>query len=256
MQVSVLAGEGRAGEAESVWREAGLPDDAAACLDRTTRTWREMEALSCARLRLSIAQERFAEARAFAEALSASAAESGLRRTLMRALALAIVLEDRAGDPAGQRRRLEEFLTLFAETDYAWAAVCERRVCLPAVERFLGDAGDSPLCEPAEALLAAMQSADADPALELSEREREILSRLDTGTDKEIAAELDLTTEGVRYHLRKLFSRLGANNRNEAVQRAQELDLLSDDSRRFPGNARGRSAQPQTRETPPPGRSA
>ena len=151
-----------------------------------------MEALSCARLRLSIAQERFAEA------LSASAAEGGLRRTLMRALALGMVLEDRAGNPARQRRRLEEFLTLFAETDYAWAAVCERRVCLPAVERFLGDAGDSPLREPAEALLAAMQSADADPALELSEREREILSRLDTGTDKEIAAELDLTTEGVR----------------------------------------------------------
>ena len=226
MRVSLLAAEGLAGEAERFWREAGLPEDAAGCLDRKTQTWREMEALSCARLRLSIAQERFDEARAFAAALRASTAGGGLRRTLMRALVLAIVLEDRAGDPTRQRRRLEEFLALFAETDYAWSAVCERRVCLPAVERFLDDAGDSRLREPAQALLAVMRSADADPALELSAREREILSRLDAQSDKAIAAELGLTTNGVRYHLRKLFSRLGATNRSEAVRRAREIGLF------------------------------
>ena len=229
MRVSLLAADGLAGEAECCWRETGLPEDPAACLDRKTQTWREMEALSCAQLRLSIAQERFDEARTFAEALCASAAAGGLRRTLMRALVLAVLLEDRAGDPARQRGHLEAFLTLFAETDYAWYAVWERRVCLPVVERYLEDAAASPLREPAEALLAAMRSADADPALELSVREREILSRLDARSDKAIAAELDLTTNGVRYHLRKLFSRLGATSRDQAVQRAREIGLFPGD---------------------------
>ena len=226
MRVSLLAAEGLGGEAERCWREAGLPQDAEHCLDLTAQSWREMEALSCARLRLSIAQERFAEARAFAEALRASAAAAGLRRTLMRTLVLSLVLEDRAQDPARQRSHLEEFLALFAETDYAWSAVCERRACLPALEGFLADAGRSPLREPGETLLAAMREADADPALELSEREREILLRLETGSDKAIATELGLTASGVRYHLRKLFSRLGATGRDEAVRRARESGLL------------------------------
>ena len=249
MRVSLLAAEGLAGEAERFWREAGLPEDAAACLDPKAQTWREMEALSCARLRLSIAQERVDEARAFAEALRASTAAGGLRRTLMRALVLAVVLEDRVGDPVRQRGHLEEFLTLFAETDYAWSAVCERRVCLPAVARFLDDAGCSLLRDPAQALLTAMRSADADPALELSAREREILSHLDTKSDKAIAAELGLTTSGVRYHLRRLFSRLGATSRDEAVRRARETGLFPDGGVHSPYDDAGAEAQ----ETQRPG---
>ncbi len=227
MKVSLLAAGGFAGEAERRWREAGLPEDLAECLDRTKQTWREMEALSLARLRLFMAVERFDEGRAFAEALHASAADGGLRRTLMRALALAVVLEDRAGDLDRQRRHLTDFLALFADTDYAWSAVCERRVCRPAVERFLADAGGAPLHEPAQTLLMAMRSADADPALKLNGREREILEHLDTLTDKEIAAKLALTASGVRYHLRNLFSKLGATSRAEAVRRAREAGLVA-----------------------------
>ena len=227
MRVSLLAGEGLAEEAERSWREAGLPGEAERCLDRKTQTWREMEALSCARLRLSIAQERFEEARAFGEALRESCAAGGLRRTLMRALVLGVVLEERAGEPARQRRRLEEFLSLFAETDYAWSAVCERRVCLPALERFLEDADDSPLHEPARTLLARMHRAGADPELELSGRERQILSRLETRSDREIADELGLTVHGVRYHLRKLFPKLGGGGRKDAVGLAREKGLLA-----------------------------
>ncbi len=227
MRVSLLAGEGLAAEAERSWREAGLPGEAEQCLDRKTQTWREMEAVACARLRLSIAEERYDEARAFGEALREACAAGGLRRTLMRALVLGVVLEERAVEPARQRRHLEEFLALFAETDYAWSAVCERRVCLPAVERFLKDADDSPLHEPARTLLARMRKADADPALELSGRERQILSRLETKSDQEIAAELGLTIYGVRYHLRKLFPKLGGGGRKEAVGLAREKGLLA-----------------------------
>ena len=243
MRVSLLADEGLAGDAERCWREAGLPEETAPCLELNTQSWREMEAIACARLRLLMAKERFAEARAFAEALCAATEARGLRRTHMRALVLAVVLEDRAGDAARQRRHLEAFLALFAETDYAWSAVCERSVCLPAVERLLADAGDSPFREPAEALLAAMRGAGAAPDLELSEREREVLSRLEARSDKAIASELDLTPGGVRYHLRKLFSRLGATSRGEVVRRARELGLLQEGGSESASDAAGTKAR-------------
>ena len=227
MQVSLLVEAGRTDAAERLWREEELPSDARACLDLERQTWREMEALGAAWLRLSIARERFDEARCFAAELHATAQARGLRRTLMRTLVLCIVLEERAGDPAAANVHLADYLALFAETDYAHPVVVERRSCSPALVRFADGAGDSPLRACAESLLVAMRKADADRTLNLSAREREILSRLDGQSDREIGDELGLTVHGVRYHLRGLFSKLAAKNRTEAVRRARELGLFS-----------------------------
>ena len=73
-----------------------------------------------------------------------------------------------------------------------------------------------------------MRDADADPALRLSGREREILHRLEGQRDKAIAAELGLTPHGVRYHIRGLFAKLEVRSRGDAVRRARELGLLPD----------------------------
>ncbi len=222
-RVTLLAVAGRPGDAERTWRTAGLPADASDCLDLKRQGWRNMEALSCAHLRLSIAQERFEEARAFAAAQRAVAAEAGLKRTLMRALALAVVLEDRAGSPVARRQHLEEFLALYAVTGYSWSAICESGVWAAALEQFLADAGASALQEPAKALLAATSAGNEQ--IMLTEREHAILRRLGRLRDKDISAELGLTTFGVRYHIRKLFAKLSVGNRTDAVRRAQELGL-------------------------------
>ena len=229
LRVSLLVDAGRPGDAEQAWRgrEGELPSDAQACLDLEGQSWREMEALSCAWLRLCIARERFAEARTFAAALCSAAADRGLRRTRMRTLTQCVVLERRAGDEAAAGAHLAEFLELFAETDYAGSAVLERRACAPALDRFLEETGESRLRAPARALRAALRAADADALpLPLSARETQVLHRLGTQPDKAIAAELGLTPYGVRYHIRNLFTRLGAHSRAEAVRRARELGLL------------------------------
>ena len=226
LRVSVLIDAGRTDDAERFWREEGLPGDARACLSLEGQTWREMEALGAAWLRLSIVRERFDEARGFAAELRATAEARGLRRTLMRALVLSVVLEERAGERAAADAHLAEYLALFAKTDYARPAVVERRSCAPALARFLGGASDSPLRACAESLLRAMRRADADRTLDLSAREREILCRLDGRSDRAIADELGLTVHGVRYHLRKLFPRLGredARRRGQAGTRARSF---------------------------------
>ena len=145
----------------------------------------------------------------------------------MRALALSVVLEQRAGNPESAVGHLKEYLGLFVESPYAWPLVQERAACAAAVTRFLDLDPVSPHRKTAESLLAAMRRMDKVQELVLSEREREVLLALDGRRDKEIAAAIGLTVHGVRYHLRKLFARLGVANRREAVVRARELGLIA-----------------------------
>ena len=142
MRTSLLAVGGRVGEAESVWRLAALPEPIEECLDLKGQGWREMEAQACARLRLLIAREQFDAGRQFAQSLFSVAAERGLRRTLMRGLALSIALEHGAGQPDQAEDRLVDFLGLFAETDYARPLVREREACQPVLMALLEDNPD------------------------------------------------------------------------------------------------------------------
>jgi ATP/maltotriose-dependent transcriptional regulator MalT len=65
------------------------------------------------------------------------------------------------------------------------------------------------------------------PATLLSEREKEVLALIATGsTNREIAAELYLSPHTVKEHTSALYRKLKARNRAEAVQRAQRIGLL------------------------------
>ena len=65
------------------------------------------------------------------------------------------------------------------------------------------------------------------PATLLSEREKEVLALIATGsTNREIAAELYLSPHTVKEHTSTLYRKLKARNRAEAVQRAQRIGLL------------------------------
>ena len=229
LRVSLLAIAGRIGDGEEAWALDDLPEEAADCLDLAGQSWREMEALSCARLRLTIGRERFEAGRGFADELRAVAAARGLRRTLMRALALSVVLEHRAGEAAAAAGHLEAYLRLYAETPYAWPLVRERADCAQLVAAFLVSAPDATGKEAARSLLTAMERADDPRQPALSAREKEVLQRLEGQRDKEIAAALGLSEYGVRYHIRKLFAKLGARNRAEAVRRAREMGLVPDE---------------------------
>src|SRR5262245_17476432 len=60
------------------------------------------------------------------------------------------------------------------------------------------------------------------PHPHLTPRQREVLRLLEQGrSTKQIAAELHLTTETVRSHIRRLFRALGVNSRLEAVAAAR-----------------------------------
>jgi LuxR family maltose regulon positive regulatory protein len=66
----------------------------------------------------------------------------------------------------------------------------------------------------------------------LSDSETSILRYLPTNLAAEIAAELSLSVNTVRTHMRHIYEKLGAHTRTEAVERARTVGLAAPASRR------------------------
>lgn len=230
LHVSLLADDGAVAAAEDVWRDAGLPADTVGCLDLTGQTWREMEALGCARLRLYIAGGEYAAGRAFGRAFAATARARGLRRTLMRALALSTRLEHRAGSASAATACMEAFLAEYAQADYAGPMVRERAAALPVLTRLVDGLEEPGEGAAAQALLGELRASGIRTAPRLTARQREVARRLAAMRDKEIARDLGISESGVRYHVGRLFHALGVRGRVAAVARAGDLGLLDSET--------------------------
>jgi PAS domain S-box-containing protein len=128
-----------------------------------------------------------------------------------------------------QLRRIEEALRLGRRSRY------------PLRVRWAGGAGEL-TAEPVEgdaegppALLVMLREEEPVPAahpaaaapVEVTEREAEVLALVASGaTNSAIARALELTVDGVNYHLTRLCRRLGAPNRTALVARGYVLGLL------------------------------
>ena len=230
IRTRLLVAAERIDDAQDLWDRSGLPEGVDDLVDLETQTWREMEVLACADLRLKIARSQFRAARELADRLLAVCADRGLKRTRMRGLALAMVLEFQADRQAAARERLVEYLELFWATDYSRPLIHEREIGLEVLNS-LDESKIEPHLRQASGVLGqllrnATRTPTEDPSPDLSARELEILKRLKRFRDKEIGAALALTEDGVRYHIRKIFTKLGVHSRHEAAHRAQSMGML------------------------------
>ena len=79
----------------------------------------------------------------------------------------------------------------------------------------------------AEALRGRLEAPDAAAAPELSARERDVLAAMVRGERaRETAVRLGMSEDGVRYHVKHLYRKLGARGRLDAVRRARDLGVL------------------------------
>jgi transcriptional regulator EpsA len=77
--------------------------------------------------------------------------------------------------------------------------------------------------------LPAVQPAAGTRALALSEREREILSRLSRGsTNGDIAQALEISLFTVKNHLKRIFRKIGVTNRTQAAARYNDQLIASE----------------------------
>lgn len=73
----------------------------------------------------------------------------------------------------------------------------------------------------------ANMMANDPPTQELSPRQREILESITRGlTNNQIATQFGISPESVKTHINKLFEKIGASNRSEAVTIALRKHLL------------------------------
>ena len=224
--VHYLVEAGRLERAADVWRDQALPNDLRALLDLDRQPWLTMESQGCARVRLLAAQGDLATAGQVATALCAAAAERGLTRTLLRGLALSMVVAERAGQADIAVSRLVEFLRLARTTGYVRPLVRDREVSRPVLERLLAREADPEVRNAAESMLERL-SAVKKVGPVFSSRELQVLAEVRQGLrNGEIAARLGISQPGVRFHLMNIYRKTGVNRREEAVRTAQAMGVL------------------------------
>jgi LuxR family maltose regulon positive regulatory protein len=173
---------------------------------------------------------------ALAPVLEDAGPEPTLSIWLLEAFLLEAIARDALGDQGAAERALDRALDL-AEPEGALLMF----LLHPApglLERHAGHrtAHASMLSEILNLLAGrkpGRRASEAPPLREpLTESETRILRYLPTNLSvQEIAGELYLSANTVKFHIRHLFAKLGAHQRSEAVERARALGLLAPSSR-------------------------
>lgn len=79
----------------------------------------------------------------------------------------------------------------------------------------------------APAAAAGEGNPNAKAALGISERELEVLREIAGGrSNKEIAVQLNVSPNTIKTHVSRLFEKLGARRRTEAILKARELGIV------------------------------
>ncbi len=215
---------------------AGILEDELASSPRPTQPgqaigWyvvHELEQLLLARLRL--AQGRLEQGRHLLESLLPAAA-SHQRISVVMAIQVALALNWHA---SGEESRALEHLTdilIQAETEGYVRMFLDEGPAMAELLKLVPP--DSPVAAYAGRLLAAFALAQAPgptpgaAAGLLSDRELEVLRLLPSHlTSTEIAAELSISPNTARFHIKNIYSKLDAHSRAEAVSQARKLELI------------------------------
>ena len=206
-------------------------------LDNMDEDTRATSAMRVVEATLRLADEDPEGAATALAPIFAGASPIHIPRWEIQALLLKASADDALGDTGASARALEQALEL-AEPDglllpfllHPTPELLERHLRLRSSHVSLISeilnllAGHAP----------APRAEDAEPLQEaLSESELRVLRYLPTNLrGPEIAAELFVSLNTIRAHLRNIYAKLGVHSRADAVNRARELGLLSPSSRK------------------------
>ena len=219
-----LVEAGRSKEAGRLWRDKRLPCGTPELLDLDRQSWRTMEALSCARVRLLAAQGEYGAAEALATSLCGVALERRLARSLLRGQTLSMAVAYSAGEVEQALARLVMFLRLTRNVDYVRPLVRHRAVGLALLGQLLDTDLDHDTRQLAESMRVQLDGRHPAAAPVFPSRELEVLAGVRHGLrNKELAGRLGITDEGVRYHVRNIYLKTGVRARKDLVRYAQSL---------------------------------
>jgi len=172
------------------------------------------------------------EPEAAVEALERASAPALLARTRIERLVLHAVALDQAGERERATSMFEEAVALAEPSGHRWSFLTIGSHAEPLLRdrirrgtshrAFIGELLD-PLAESERPCRPKAQLLEP-----LTDREQMILRYLPTTlSNREMAAELFVSTNTVKSHLRNIYRKLDVERRKEAVVRARELQLLT-----------------------------
>lgn len=172
--------------------------------------------------------------RTLAPALEASAGEAA-ERVRLEAWLTDALLSSRGGDLDRGRRSLERALVLgeaarvrlpfITERTWVQSVLARHRDLAGAHSQFLGP--ELAARSPVPARRRARDSEAPVIVDPLSCRERDVLQHVSELLDTaDIAAEMHISVNTVKSHLKSIFQKLGTSDRRAAVRRARQLNLL------------------------------
>jgi LuxR family maltose regulon positive regulatory protein len=177
-------------------------------------------------VRLLIIQDEPNQALKLLARLLQAAEDGGRRGHVVEILALQALAQGALGDTQQALISLERSLSLAKPEGYVRLFVDEG---LPMLKLLRQAAARGIAPDYVGELLAAFEIETEDEGLvePLSDRELEVLCLLSTDLSApEIAAELVISANTVRTHIKHIYSKLDAHSRYEALERAKELNLL------------------------------
>jgi LuxR family maltose regulon positive regulatory protein len=228
-QSRIWLAQGKLNEAAQWMRERGLE------LDKSPSYLNKYKYLTLARILIAQGQEK-ESIRLLQDVLEESEVGGDTTRAIeiliLQALALHV-----GGDTNRAMRVLERALTLAEPRGFYRIFVDEGSSMAHLLYDALahGIASDYvnrllqafPIDEPKQVELSASQVSEFGYIEPLSEREIEVLQLVAEGlTNPEIAARLILSLYTIKTHTRNIYSKLGVNNRTQAVGKARALGIL------------------------------
>ncbi|MEA3177533.1 MAG: LuxR family transcriptional regulator, maltose regulon positive regulatory protein [Gammaproteobacteria bacterium] len=184
-----------------------------------TLGWREREAALNAALRLAIAQRAWDAALALARSLTRAGQSGGRLKAEIKGHVFCALIEGaRGGGAAAASSLLKAVLLAYPEGFVA--PFSEEGTTLDAsIEALMTENIDAYARRHLETIRRAIGSSMARPDSELLNlREREIVGHLAEGlSNKVIARRMGITDHTVKFHLKKIFSKLEVSRRRDAV---------------------------------------
>lgn len=225
--------QGSLQEAEDWLQRCGMAHTDEVSLNRVA------EHLACARV--LVACERMDEALYLLERLNRMLDKEDRLKDRVQVIILRSVTLQRSGQSEAALLELEAALQLAEPQGYIRSFIDEGPVMEELLETYgkrLQDnyLGDAPFVTSGyvQQLLQAMQ-VTGQVSLQIGQPRKELLTDQETKVlllisaglaNKEIALDLNITGETVKFHIRNVYRKLEANNRVQALQRAKELKIL------------------------------
>jgi LuxR family maltose regulon positive regulatory protein len=210
-RVDVLCRFGETAEAARLATRIGLRRAADSVMPRP-RVTRARAALAYAWTSLAQAQGRFSDAIKVARKWRNLTEAAGAVRDALRWSVRLTILLERAGDETGARRELHRANGIVAATGLTQFFVEERQSLEPS---------------PGAPVPAARPLTDRMPESSLSPREIEILALVGDGlSNAEIGQRLSLVEGSVKWHLQRIYDKIGTRRRLVAVDRARRMGVF------------------------------